>query len=145
MHDELLAGKIHVENHVRVPFYFFASSGKSVGGFGSNDRPNMLRSPCYQWFQRYHAAPRPFAFSGWIFLGPAHGSGAEVFIDLSPYRPPCFSWSLCTGARVKWAFRAFVGERFRYDPHDSIRSLCRAVIGPMGKSYPQIPPKTHTL
>ena len=27
----------------------------------------------------------------------------------------------------------FVGDRFRYAPHDSIRSVCRVVIGPMPK------------
>ena len=28
--------------------FFIASSAKSMGVFGSNRRPNMLRSPCYQ-------------------------------------------------------------------------------------------------
>jgi hypothetical protein len=120
----------------------YASSGKSVGGFGSNRRHNMLRSPCYQWFQRHQAAPRPFTFSEWVFLGRVHGLGVEAVIDISPYRPPCFSWSLCIEAPVKWAFRAFVGDRFPYARHNSTRSVCRAVIGPMGESYPQIPPKT---
>ena len=84
-------------------------------------------------------------FSGWVFLGRVHGLGAEAVIGLSSYHPPCFSWSLCIGAPVKWAFRAFVGDRFPHAPHDSIRSVCRAVIGPMGKSYPQIPPKTQNI
>jgi hypothetical protein len=55
---------------------------------------------------------------------------------------PCFSWVVCIGAHVRWAFRAFVGDRFRYAPHDSIPSVCRAAIGPMAESCPQISLKT---
>src|ERR1019366_9428535 len=77
------------------------------------------------------------------FLGPVHVVDAEAFIDLSPSRPPCFSGCLCIGVPVKWAFRAFVRDRLSYAPHDSVLFVRRAGIGPMGKSYPQIPPKTR--
>jgi hypothetical protein len=41
-------------------------------------------------------------FSRVGFLSPVHGLGVEASIELSPYHPPCFSWSFCIGDPVKY-------------------------------------------